>query len=444
MKIKVTTYGTTRLSRKDTRLKIGLSIDDGKGSVWDSSALIQMTPIAYFWGKIPSITYSLLYLSAIVYAIDRSVDRHKYSVDGWSREFDVDIKVPEYDKLHPLENKINAMLSFLTGDYWNCHFIDTASITYGQYEATNYFDGITQVNLFSGGMDSLIGAIDYMTVNPTGKLFLASQYDSSMPGPMSDQDALRKLFEKKYSGKFCTMPAVLICPGLSNDLSSRSRSLMFLSIAMVVASFAGCKIVVPENGSVSLNYPLSPSRRASCSTRTTHPVFMKAYRKIVSDLGLDVEIENPYEKMTKGEMVRNCSDKAYLLSIVAESNSCGKRNMHQYMYDNHRATHCGHCMPCMYRKASMIGEHDATSYGNKFVTLFGMKGYKVAEDFFAMLNFLKKDLQKEDIRRELMIAGMSGFEDLEDYVNLVVRTREELKTMIVADNNRTILSYLDW
>ena len=92
----------------------------------------------------------------------------------------------------------------------------------------------------------------------------------------------------------------------------------------------------------------------------------------------------------------------------------------------------------------MIGEHDATSYGNKFVTLFGMKGYKVAEDFFAMLNFLKKDLQKEDIRRELMIAGMSGFEDLEDYVNLVVRTREELKTMIVADNNRTILSYLDW
>ncbi|MBO4417760.1 MAG: 7-cyano-7-deazaguanine synthase [Bacteroidales bacterium] len=444
MKIKVDTYRTRRIDKHETRLTIPITIEDTKGGVFQTAAIVQMTPIAYFNGKVPPVTYSLLYLSAIVYAIDRGIDRHRYSIDGWSRELDVDINLPEYELFQPVERQIDTMLSFLTGDYWNCHFVGTAQVRYGRYGQTNYFDGITQVNLFSGGMDSLIGAIDYMTDNPKGKLFLASHYDSVMRGPLSDQDRLKKIFRRKYSGKYAEMTAVMITPELSAELSCRSRSLMFLSIALIVASYANCKIVVPENGSVSLNFPLSPSRRASCSTRTTHPVFLKQYREVLKALGLTTQVENPYEKMTKGEMVQHCSDKDYLMSIVEHSNSCGKRGMHQHMYDNTHATHCGHCMPCMYRKAAMIGERDLTTYGNRFVTLYGKKGDKVAEDFFAMLNYLKTDLTKEQIRRELKIAGMTSFDDLEEYVDLVVRTRAELAAMIRADNNRTILRYLGW
>ena len=444
MKIKVDTYRTRRIDKHETRLTIPITIEDTKGGVFQTAAIVQMTPIAYFNGKVPPVTYSLLYLSAIVYAIDRGIDRHRYSIDGWSRELDVDINLPEYELFQPVEEQIDTMLSFLTGDYWNCHFVGTAQVRYGRYGQTNYFDGITQVNLFSGGMDSLIGVIDYMTDNPNGKLFLASHYDSVMRGPLSDQDRLKKIFRRKYSGKYAEMTAVMITPELSAELSCRSRSLMFLSIALIVASYANCKIVVPENGSVSLNFPLSPSRRASCSTRTTHPVFLKQYREVLKALGLTTQVENPYEKMTKGEMVQHCSDKDYLMSIVEHSNSCGKRGMHQHMYDNTHATHCGHCMPCMYRKAAMIGERDLTTYGNRFVTLYGKKGDKVAEDFFAMLNYLKTDLTKEQIRRELKIAGMTSFDDLEEYVDLVVRTRAELAAMIRADNNRTILRYLGW
>lgn len=444
MKIKVGTYRTNRNSKKDTRLTIPISIEDAKRNVFNTSAVVQMTPIAYFWGKSPSVAFSLLYISAIAYTIDRSVDRYIHSVDGWSREFDVDINLPEFEQFHPLEKTVNKMLSFLTGDYWNCHFVGTEQVHYCRYNNTNYFDGITQVNLFSGGMDSLIGAIDYMTDHPEGKLFLASHYDNSMPGPLSDQRELKGLFEKMYRGRYCSIDAVLIKPSYSEELSCRSRSLMFLSIALVVASYANCKIVVPENGSVSLNYPLSPSRRASCSTRTTHPVFLFYYREIIKALGLTTEICNPYEKKTKGEMVQECSDKDYLLSIVEFSNSCGKRNMHQVMYDNHNASHCGHCMPCMYRKASLIGELDKTSYGNRFITLFDKRGKKVAEDFFAMLNFLKKDLSREQIKRELRIAGMGRFEDLDEYVDLVLRTRTELASMIREDNNSRILKYLGW
>ena len=444
MKINVGTYKTFRNSKNDTRLTVPLSIEDAKGNVSHTSAIVQMNPIAYFWGKSPSVVFSLLYLSAIVYAIDRSVNRHVHSVDGWSREFDVAINLPEYEQLKPVEKTISKMLSFLTGDYWDCHFIGTAQVRYGKYRNTDFFDGITQVNLFSGGMDSLMGAIDYMTDNPDGKLFLASHYDSSMPGPLSDQRELKRLFGKKYGGRYCSVDAVSIKPSESIELSCRSRSLMFLSIALVVASYANCRIVVPENGSVSLNYPLSPSRRASCSTRTTHPVFLNYYREIIGSLGLTIEICNPYEKMTKGEMVQGCCDKDYLLSIVEYSNSCGKRNMHQVMYDDHKASHCGHCMPCMYRKASLIGEADKTTYGNRFITLFDKKGTKLAEDFYAMLDFLKKDMSSEEIKRELRIAGMSRFEDLDEYVDLVVRTRAELAAMIRDDNNSSILKYMGW
>lgn len=444
MKIKVGTYRTRRMDKHDSRLTIPITIEDTKGGVFQTAAVVQMTPISYFNGKVPPVTYSLLYLSSIVYAIDRGIDRHRYSIDGWSRELDVDIYLPEFELFQLVEGQIDAMLSFLTGDYWNCHFVGTAQVRYGRYEQINYFDGITQVNLFSGGMDSLIGAIDYMTNNPNGKLFLASHYDSVMRGPLSDQDRLKKMLKKKYSGTFAEMTAVMITPELSAELSCRSRSLMFLSIALIVASYANCKIVVPENGSVSLNFPLSPSRRTSCSTRTTHPIFLKQYREVLRALGLTTQVENPYEKMTKGEMVQHCSDKDYLMGIAEHSNSCGKRGMHQHMYDNTHATHCGHCMPCMYRKAAMIRERDLTTYGNRFVTLFGKKGEKVAEDFFAMLNFLKTNLTREQIRKELKIAGMTGFDDLDEYVDLVVRTRAELAAMIHADNNRTILRYMGW
>lgn len=444
MKIKITSYKINKLSKKDRRLIIGIDITLPNGNNKRTSAIIQLHPLAYFLGKVPNISFSLLYISAIVYAIDRSVERERYSVDGWSREFDVEICIPEYESFVQHSELINKMLSFLTGDFWNCSFVGSASIPPIKYIQSTYFDGITGVSLFSGGLDSLIGAIDYMTNNPSGKIFFASHYDSYMTGPKSDQEKINLRFREKFAGRYIHLPAVLIEPGISEETSCRSRSLMFIAIAQIIASYAQCDITIPENGSISLNFPLSPSRRASCSTRTTHPIFLKQLQKLIHNLGLQPGLINPYEKMTKGEMVQNCSDKDYLLQIVTDSNSCGKRNMHQHMYDNRQATHCGHCMPCMYRKASLIGEIDNTTYGNRFITLFNKKGDKVSQDFYAMLDFLKKEFTQSEIKRELRIAGMTDFLDIDEYVDLVVRTRAELMRMLQADNNPAINHYMGW
>ena len=214
---------------------------------------------------------------------------------------------------------------------------------------------------------------------------------------------------------------------------------MFFAIAAIVAEALGTDIVNPENGSVSLNYPLSDSRRSACSTRTTHPIMVNQFNNLLLCLGVKTRAHNPYEFQTKGEMVHGCKDLSTLIKIVPQSNSCGKRSQHQFMLDNHFASHCGRCMPCMYRRASLLGYEDHTTYGIEPLTLYHNRKGKLSNDFFAMLNFLRKDLNKKDIAEELKIIGFGNFPNLEQYVELVVRTREELKAFLVNKGMKDFL-----
>ncbi|MBD5325771.1 MAG: hypothetical protein HDS04_03720 [Bacteroides sp.] len=443
MKIETTTYTIRDFSKKDIRLNIGLSITTDV-DVINSSVDIQLYPIASFQGRIPEEAFSLLLLSAIVYSIDRSVNRHKYSIDGWTREFDVDINLPACDRFKQSKTDIEQMLSFLTGDYWCFNFAGDTVVEYPNIKLDAYYDNITQVNLFSGGLDSLIGAIDYVAHNPNGKLYLSSHYDSYMTGPKIDQSRVRKELIEEYGKSIVYHEGICITPGVSKETSCRSRSLVFIALANIVASYAKCDVVIPENGSVSLNFPLSHSRRAACSTRTTHPIFLSQFQTLLVKLGLSTRIYNPYEFMTKGEMVKDCANMDLLIRTLPLSNSCGKRNMHQHMFDNSKATHCAHCMPCMYRKAATIGIKDLTSYGNKLQTIFLKKSNAVSNDFYAMLDFLKKDLTHDEIRRELHVAGMAGFSDLDSYIDLVIRTRAELSNMLRKENSTLINQYMGW
>jgi 7-cyano-7-deazaguanine synthase in queuosine biosynthesis len=406
---------------------------------------IALSHISYFFKRNPQQTTSVLLFASVIYAIDRSVERKRYSVDGWSREFEVELRVPEADRFMQSKELIDQMLGYLTGDYWSCNFDNCDLPEMPTYEDCKSFDNISQVNLFSGGMDSLIGAIDFMASAKTGKVFLASHYDSDMNGPKSDQTRLLKQFKSKYSNRFMSLPkypSVLIKSHVSKETTCRSRSLMFIAIALQVAINKGVGIVVPENGSVSLNYPLSPSRRSSCSTRTTHPVVLNYLRLLFKDLEIPVDIENPYELMTKGEMVKSCVDKDFLLYVNQESNSCGKGKRRQFFYDDYSATHCGRCMPCMYRKAALLGCDDQTRYGVTINHLYQIKGEKLSDDFYAMLNFLKKNLSDDDIRHELRNAGLGRFPNFEGYVNLVHRTRQELRRLVEAEGDNSVKQYI--
>ena len=445
MKIEVTDYIIKNLGKKSF-LNIIIGIDYPNGKHANTKAVIDFSNLGYFKGRIPAVSLNFLYFSAIVYAIDRAVKREKHSIDGWSREFEVAFKLPDSGMFTDNQIEIESLLSYLTGDFWQCTFLQCEDFQLTINEDRDIFDDVSQVNLFSGGMDSLIGAIDFFASNIEGKVFLSSHYDSNMGGPKSDQQRLLHEFEEKYHNRYVLYEdnnPILIKTEITEDTTCRSRSLMFIALALQVAVYTNSKIVVPENGSVSLNFPLSVSRRASCSTRTTHPVILYKLQNLFCNFGLSVSLENPYELMTKGEMVTQCKNRDFLLQVLPLSNSCGKRGRRQYFVDNPLATHCGRCMPCMYRKAALVGFNDTTTYGITMNSLYKHKKQKISDDFFAMLNFLKKDLSDEDIYKELNIAGLGRFEQLPYYVELVKRTRLELKNLVVNEGNESILNYLN-
>ncbi len=440
MKIKTLEYKLVG-EGKNSRLVASLNID-GCIDFTQTEAIIGLYPIGYFWGKVSNVLTDWLCISAIVYSIDRDFDRHKYSCDGWSRDFVVTFKVICPEIFNNLSGQIESMLAFLTGDYWKCRFVENKAMPEIKFRETKLFDGITQVNLFSGGLDSLIGFVDYISTNPKGKLFLASHYDHFMTGPKSDQQKILKNIPAEYQNRYLSIGAIHITPKHSKELTCRSRSLMFLAIALLVAAYTGTSIVVPENGPVSLNYPLSPSRRAACSTRTTHPIFLSKFTAILKEQGITISITNPYEFKTKGEMVKDCSNKELLMKLAFISNSCGKRSQHQFMLDDPHATHCGRCMPCMYRKASLLGFDDKTTYGITLPTLFSLKDKDMSNDFYAMLNYLKRNLTEEEIIKELHIAGLTKLPHFYEYVELVKRTRSELKQLILQEGSDDILKYV--
>jgi hypothetical protein len=96
----------------------------------------------------------------------------------------------------------------------------------------------------------------------------------------------------------------------------------------------------------------------------------------------------------------------------------------------------------MYRKAALIGYNDNTQYGITISHLFGKKDKKLSDDFYAMLNFLSREITEDDIRKELLIAGLGRLPNIDGYVDLVVRTRQELRRLVEAEGDNSVKQYI--
>src|SRR5262249_3735004 len=140
--------------------------------------------------------------------------------------------------------------------------------------------------LFSGGLDSLVGAIDLLAGDPERKLLLVGHYDS--PGPASQQRFLYAGLNERYPARTELLQTrVSHRPESAPELTLRSRSLVFMALALYVAQSLGKEtpVFAPENGLIAINVPLTPSRAGSCSTRTMHPYFLERLIVVVRGLG---------------------------------------------------------------------------------------------------------------------------------------------------------------
>ena len=323
-------------------------------------------------GVFPSeIGIDLLVLAAHVHAADTRISRAEQSQDSWTREIRLVVPVSEPDLWTEAEPILKKALDFLTGDRWTIGFrarpIRFATIT--QVAPPSLipppFDSIS---LFSGGLDSLIGAIDLLEDGAAP--LLVSHF-----GEGATSDAQGKLFMglKKHFNKslFERLRVGMtfvdgLVEGVGSENSTRGRSFLFFALGVFAGTGLGRSFIlhVPENGFIALNVPLDPLRLGSNSTRTTHPYYIARWNELLGILGIDGEIRNPYWDKTKGEMAVNCANPSLLKNLATYSLSCSSPTKGRWQ--GLGIKHCGYCLPCLIRRAALttawgVGD-DATTY----------------------------------------------------------------------------------
>jgi len=293
-------------------------------------------------------------IALAVAAADNSLTRIN-SADGWTRQIDLTVHLCNPSVWEPVKLELEKTLRFLTGDFWSLTFKDDG-VNPPRARRQQRFD-CDCVSLLSGGVDSLVGAIDLIAENH--KPIFISQV------VRGDAKTQRAYAEKiRFESPHFQWSHKIHPPQGESEGSTRGRSIIFFAFA-ALAAFAievqpgsPVSIYVPENGFISLNIPLNSGRMGSFSTKTTHPVYLKGIQNIWQKVGLNFKLIIPYQFKTKGEVLAECKNQQLLKELVPQSVSCGK-------YRVYKMQHCGRCFPCLVRRAAFQhwGEVDGTSGG---------------------------------------------------------------------------------
>lgn len=330
---------------KGTPDYVGLKIEDLHGKLYK---------------PVPRQFEDLIDIATYVYCADQAISRGGIDVDTfggrWRRRFHFHIPVREPDLWNSKEVKQTLVntLSFLSEDDYDFTFTGAVNAPgmdgyFPNFSADVLKDPPAQVVLFSGGLDSLAGAITeavqekrhVMLVNhrPTDKLnnvhkklerLLADKAGRCAPRHLHVHINKRRQLNKSYL--------------------QRARSFLYVSIGATVAEMLGQQSVrFYENGVVSVNLPVSVQVVGSQATRTTHPRVLAGYSELMRLVSRHAfTVENPFIWNTKAEVVEKIV-KADCADLIGASISCA----HTYTFSNEHP-HCGTCSQCIDRRFGIL------------------------------------------------------------------------------------------
>jgi hypothetical protein len=309
--------------------------------------------------NVPDLLIDLVEIATYIYCADQATSRGGEAQGGmgsdWRRKFRFIIPVRHPDHWsHPkVLGPLSDTISFLSEDDYEFEFEKATSPT----ELTNYIEltedagtfKIDEVVLFSGGLDSLSGAIDELSA---GKKSIALVSHRSSPKIFGHQKRLVEELRRIFPKQLIHVPVLVTRrePLLVHEYTQRSRSFLYAALACVVAQLFGKnRIRFFENGVVSINLPIAEQVVGARATRTTHPMVLEFLGRFLSAaVGTRIEVENPFVWKTKADVVR---------SIV--HHGCGPLIKHTVSctrsYDITRLyTHCGCCSQCLDRRFGVI------------------------------------------------------------------------------------------
>ena len=347
-------------------------------------------------GVVPSETaVDLGILAAAITAADTRISRAADAQDGWTREIDLYLPVEDPDRWEALAPLLARTLKFLTGDLWRLLFRKRGlkCKTLIQKPRSLLRPTFTSVCLFSGGLDSFIGAIDLFAAGR--KPILVSHYgDNSTSSQERCADRIAKTYgdmSARHVRANVRFDKNDFSQAMGDEFTTRGRSFLFFALAALAASGLEKNpiIYVPENGLISLNVPLDRLRVGAWSTRTTHPFYMVRWQEILDGLGIAARLENPYRFKTKGEMLIECMNQGVVRKYAVDTISCSSVTKARWL--GAAPGHCGFCVPCLIRRSAIT-----SAFGKDLTT------YTIADLHARTLN--SKAAEGEHVRSFQMIA----------------------------------------
>lgn len=330
-----------------------------------------------------SVEFDLLVTASTLYVVDQLVSRSLF-VDNWTRQLHVSIPVQEPVLWNNASITLADALLSLTGDAWQLSFcqrnVPVDIDVYRRRKLRPLYPAPTAC-LFSGGTDSFVGCVDYLEKNE-GAVDLISHYDLGSTAKKT-QLLLAASLNQLYSQRFNLFQARIGAslkinhhPGMYGKINNptkkestfRSRSIVFLALGLYLIrahnSQTSSTLLIPENGLIALNPPLTDSRLGSCSTKTTHPIFLEKFQAALSLLGITNPIQNPLFTKTKGEILLQTASPKIVYEYARSTVSCAHPTRRQGWY-RRNVNHCGYCVPCIFRRAAMhqIGLDFGSDYG---------------------------------------------------------------------------------
>jgi len=316
--------------------------------------------------NLPPAFLDLIDIATYVYCADQAVRRGGDGVqdfgENWRRTlfFRVPVRNPALWKKASVLDSLVTTLSFLSEDEYQFDFEqltkDHPFEAYLEFGGTPYDGIVEEVVMFSGGIDSLGGAVQESIIDRR-KILLVNHRSSSKLVPRHDH-LLKLLMEQAKDYKPLHFPVVINkAKNLGREYTQRTRSFLYASLGATFATMIGLsRLRFYENGVVSLNLPPSPQVIGARATRTTHPQVLNGFTQLFSQLAEKTfVVENPFLWKTKTEVVRLIGD-AGCGKLLKFATSC----THTWEITTQHP-HCGTCSQCIDRRFAVLAAGQETN-----------------------------------------------------------------------------------
>lgn len=326
-----------------------------------------------FGQLLPTLRSDLADLVQSIHIADRVSPRQSHDrVDPyrmqWRRHLHVQIPLrePEFWRQPEIHDAMCGLLEHFTDDAWSFDFTQRLNVegplqqSYLSLLPTN-----AVVMPFSGGLDSLAGAVDLIESHRYDTLVLCSAALNRRT--IGHQRLLRRTLAQRF-GLSITPIEVPVHLSESDspriESTQRSRGFVFLTLAALAAAQAGAEeVVVAENGIGALALPYNHTMVATHTTRAVHPLSLIRMSEFISRIfGQPFRIRNPFLFRTKAEMCVQLVAHGGV-NLIPLSMSCDTFGAHR----DARGPQCGLCTSCLLRRQALhaagLAEIDApTAY----------------------------------------------------------------------------------